>query len=380
MAKKTVKPPPQEVEHTSGYPKLVDRRLSQVYFSLEEQKAESLVVNYLPNVRYMSNFSGSEGMLFISNESIHFVTDDRYEEQIKTELYPLPNFKTHISRDPWRYAADSEILAGIENLAFEADRISYSDAVNIRNQIRPIKFKPAPYIVEPFTVPKAPEEMANIKRACEISEKVYEYLLGIIKPGISERDIELEIAYQTRKMGSEGDPFDIIVTSGNRGALVHGKATERKIKSGDIVIMDFGCKINGFGSDITRTVAVGKATKEQKAVYQMLYKAMTLAIANVRPGMNGKHLDKLARDIIKQEGYGDYFQHSLGHGIGLVAHEKPIITFRKDDQIVPEECALAIEPGVYLPDKFGMRIEDNCFVTKNGGIHLTNAPEELPII
>ncbi len=379
MAKKITTTTP-EVEQATGYPKLVDRRLSQIYFSLEEQKAECLVVNYLPNVRYLTNFSGSEGMLFITPDEMHFVTDDRYEEQIKTELYPLPNLKTHISRDVWKYAPESDVLSKIKDLAFEADRISYAEAVSIRNQIRPIKFKPAPYIVEPFTVPKAPEELANIRKACEIAEKVYEYMLGVIKPGISEKEIEIEIAHQSRIMGSENDPFDIIVTSGNRGALVHGQATDRKIKSGDIVIMDFGCKVNGFISDITRTVAVGKATKQQKEIYQMLWKAKEIAINNVRPGMNGKHLDKLSRDIIKAEGYGDYFQHSLGHGIGLVPHEKPIITFRKDDQIVPEDCALAIEPGVYLPDKFGMRIEDNIHVTKNGGVRLTNSPEELPII
>lgn len=380
MAKKTTTPEPEPEITPAGYPKLVDRRLTQIYFSLEEQKIEALAVNYLPNIRYMINYSGSEGLLFIAQDEMHFITDDRYEEQIKLELYPLPNLKTYISRDPWKYAVEKGILSKIENLGFEADRISYSEAVNIRNQIRPIKFKPTPYIVEPFTVPKAPEELDSIKKACEISETVYDMMLSFIKPGMSEREIALEIAYQTRKLGSERDPFDIIVVSGNRGGLVHGMPSDKKIKYGDIIIMDFGCTVNGFVSDITRTVAVGKATKEHKAIYTMLHTAKELAISQVRPGMNGKHLDKVARDIIVKEGYGDYFQHSLGHGIGLVPHEKPIITFRKDDQIVPEECAIAIEPGVYLPDKFGMRIEDNCFVTKNGGIHLTKAPEEIPVI
>ena len=141
--------------------------------------------------------------------------------------------------------------------------------------------------------------------------------------------------------------------------------------------MDFGCKYHGFGSDITRTVAVGKATQEQKDVYKLLVEAKEAAIKEVRPHMNGKHLDLVARDMIKKAKYGKYFEHSLGHGIGLVAHESPIITYRLEDQIIPEEVVLAIEPGVYIPNKFGMRVEDNIYVTREGAKHLTKAPNEL---
>ncbi|MFP4528350.1 MAG: M24 family metallopeptidase [Candidatus Kapaibacterium sp.] len=213
-----------------------------------------------------------------------------------------------------------------------------------------------------------------------MAEDVYEIILDFIKPGVSEKEIATEIAYQSRKLGSEGDPFDIIVVSGNRGALVHGTPSDKKIKKNELVLMDFGCIVNGFGSDITRTVAVGKATKEQQKLYKLLRDAEVKAMDEVRPGMKGANLDAIARDMIKDAGFGDNFQHSLGHGIGLVAHEMPIITFRKEDQIVPEDCVLAIEPGVYIPDKFGIRVEDNILVTRNGGERLTNAPDELPVI
>lgn len=381
MAKNIVKKvKEEETPQQALYPKMVDTRLEQLHFTLEDQKADAMVVSYLPNIRYITNFSGSAATLFITPDELHFITDDRYEEQIKDELFKLPGLITYISRDPWKVAKDKGILKRINTLAFEADRIYYSRAVEIRNQIKPVKFKPINDMVERFTVPKDPEELASIQKSCDIAVATYNKIIQIIKPGISEIEIATEIAYISRQLGSEGDPFPIIVVSGTRGGLVHGNPSDRKVKSGDVIIMDFGCRVNGFCSDITRTVAVGKASKEQKQLYKTIYKAKEAAISTVKPGMNGKTLDFSARSIIDKEGFGKNFQHSLGHGIGLEPHEKPIITFRLEDQIVPEHCVLAIEPGVYLPEKYGMRIEDMVYVTRYGSKYLTTAPDELPII
>lgn len=366
-----------QTDFISPYPKIVDRRFHQLRFNMEENKVEAIVVSYLPNVRYLSNFSGSSAYLFVTPDEVHFITDDRYEEQIKTELYDLPNLHIHITRDVWSYISKSKFLKKIINVGFEADKMAYSDAVEIRNKVRPMKFKPITNLVERFTQPKAPEELEYIKAACEIAEKVYEEMLEFIKPGMSEIDVAIEIAYRTRKLGSEGDPFDIIAVSGARSALVHGKPSNKKIKKNDIMLLDFGAKVNGFGSDISRTFCIGKPTKEQKALYKLIYDAKQAACDAARPGMNGKLLDSIARKMIDKAGFGPNFQHSLGHGIGLVAHEKPIITFRMDDQIVPEDVVLALEPGVYLTDKYGMRVEDNVYVTRNGNTMLTNAPDDL---
>jgi len=376
MAKKTT----DESVISQDYPSIIDTRLAQLRFTMEELKVDAIAITYVPNIRYLTNFSGSAATMFVTLEDIHFITDDRYEEQIKDELFTLPNMKTHISRDAWQLLIDKKEITKISHLAFEADKIPYSDAVEIRNRLRPIKFKPAPDSVEKFTIPKSPEEQMMIQKSCDISVKVYEDVLNLIKPGISEKEIELEISYQTRKLGSEGDPFPIIVVSGSRSALPHGTATDRKIKKGDVVLLDFGCVINGFVSDISRTVVVGKATKEQKDMYKLLIQAKEEAIKTVCPSMNGKTLDEAARSIIRDAGFGDYFKHSLGHGIGLVAHEKPIITFRKDDQIIPENAVIAIEPGIYIPDKYGMRVEDDVLVTRSGGKHFTKAPEELVVL
>ncbi len=362
-------------------PEKVEMRLQQIKFNMEDElKVDSLVVTHLPNIRYLTNFSGSAATLFISSDSIHFITDDRYEEQVKTELFRLPNMSVHITRDPWGLVTNGEILKNIESMAFESDRMTYAETVQIRNSIRPIKMKPAVKPVELYTIAKSQEELQSIETSCRTAEKVIETIKPMLVPGVSEKDISAEIIYQGRKLGSEGDAFDVIVVSGARGALVHGQPSNKIIEKGDIVLIDFGCVVNGFISDLSRTFAIASATEEQKEVYKLLVAAKENAIANVRPGMNGKVLDAFARDMIAKAGYGDYFQHSLGHGIGLVAHEYPFISFRMDDQIIPENSVLAIEPGVYLPGKFGMRVEDNIIVTKNGGKHITTAPAELEIL
>ena len=381
---KTVKKaaPKKAASTKSGaYPDIINTRLEQIRIRFQELKTDGLVVTYLPNIRYLTNYSGSNAMLIIFNDEIFFFTDDRYEEQIKTELYPLPGLRTFITRDVWKYCNDKQILKDVKMLAFEGDRVPYSEAVEIRNKIRPLKFKPADNKeVERYTMPKAPEELANIQEACRMAEETYKKILKFIKPGVTEKQIANEIAYISRKLGSEKDPFDIIVASGARGAIVHGTPTDKKIKHGDVIIMDFGCTYNGFVSDITRTVAVGKATKEQKEIYKLLVHAKDSAIKGVHPLMNGIHLDLIARDIIKTAGYGNYFKHSLGHGVGLMVHESPIINFQYEGQIIPEDIVLAIEPGVYIPGKFGMRVEDDIFVQREGTKYLTKAPEELPII
>jgi Xaa-Pro aminopeptidase len=375
MAQKTTLEP----EQISKYPALVDTRLEQLRFSLEDHKVEALVITHVQNIRYLTNFSGSSAFLFITEEEIHFVTDDRYEEQIKNELYPLPGLHTYITRDPWELVREQKMFKDVTSIAFEANRLSYSEATVIRNMLRPLKFKPAPDLVERFTMPKAPEELAYIKKACDISELVYQKILDIVKPGMTEKELSIEIACLSRHLGSEGDAFDIIAVSGERCALIHGKPSDRKIKKNDIVLIDFGCIVNGFRSDLSRTFAVGKATREQKDLYKVIFDAKELAIDSVRPGMNGKILDEMTRNYIKKSGYEPYL-HGLGHGIGIEAHEMPSITFRKDDQIIPDSATIAIEPGVYLPDKYGMRIEDVIQVTRSGGRHISRAPDKLPIV
>ncbi len=376
----TPKTPVSQKVETRNYPKIADTRLAQLRYMIEDLKVDAIFVNYLPNISYLTSFSGTSAYMLITPEVLHFFTDDRYAEQIKTELYPLPNLITHITRDVWQTIEDENLLTKFDSIAFESDRMSYDEAVKIRNRIRPVKFKPQAEIVEPFTRPKSIDEYEYIQTATKIAEDVYEAILPEIKPGITELDLAIEMSYRCRKLGSEGDPFPFIVVSGTRGALVHGKPSEKKIENGDLVILDFGATVHGFLVDITRTVAVGKATKEQQKIYEVIIEAKESAFTRVLPGMQGKYLDQKSREIIEKAGYGDYFKHSLGRGIGLVRNEKPIITFRLEDQLIPEKAVLAIEPGIYVPDKFGIRVQDNLYVTRSGGEHVSKAPDKLPVL
>jgi Xaa-Pro aminopeptidase len=343
---------------------------------------KGVYVNYLPNIKYLTGFTGSQADLIVFKDSVHFFTDDRYEEQIKEELYPLPNLQVHITRDLWTYVTQIGLLNDIDAIIFESDRVSYYDAVEFRNRIRPCKFKPVYNLIEPFTTSKASEEVEMIQKSCRIAEQVYEDIMQYIKPGMTEKEIANEISYLGRKYGSEGEAFDIIVTSGARGAIIHGMPSEKKIRKGDIVLMDFGFKVRGFSSDITRTICVGaKPTREQKQLYATLREAEMKVIRSVLPGMNGKTMDVMVRKVLTDAGYEDIsYKHSLGHGLGIMTHERPFLNSRQDGQIVPEDGVLAIEPGAYIPDKYGMRVEDNILVTKNGAVMLTNAPDELPYI
>ena len=362
-------------------PEKVEFRLQQVKYEMEEEiKTDALVITYLPNIRYLTNYSGSAATLFLTSDAIYFVTDDRYEEQVKRQLYKLPNMKVFVTRYPWKLITDGVILKDVETLAFEADRMSYSEVIQLRNDLKPLKLKPAVNPVERYTIAKTPEELEYIKQSCNTAEKVFEEIKGILKPGMSEKELAAEIIYRGRKLGSEGDAFDVISVSGERSALVHGQPSNKIIEKGDIVLMDFGCVINGFVSDITSTVAVGSANDEQKDLYKLLFEAKEKAIEAVHEGVNGKFVDLTARNIIEKAGFGKYFQHSLGHGIGLAEHEMPIITFRSDEYVVPENSMLAIEPGVYLPNKFGIRIEDDILVGKKSATHITHASPELEII
>ncbi len=369
------------MEKTNKYPKMIDKRLEQMRFSFaDEHKVEAIAITFMPNIRYLTNFSGSSAILFILENEIHFVTDDRYEEQIKDELYDLPNMTIHITRHPWEYMVENELFSKVESMGFEADWMPYAEAVEIRNKIRPIKFKPATNLVTRFTQPKDPEELNYFKQSIKITEDTYAKMLEIIKPGMSEKEIAMELSYQARQLGSEGEPSEIIVISGPRCGIVNGSPSERKVKKNDIIIMDFGSRVNGFGSDISRTIKLGSVSKDQKAMYQILREAQKLAIKSVRPGMNGRHLDSIARNVIKKSGYGEYFKHDLGHGVGLRSVEEPLITPRSDSYMIPEDCIIGIEPGIYLPDKFGMRVEEVVLVTKSGGVIISNSPDQIEAI
>lgn len=226
---------------------------------------------------------------------------------------------------------------------------------------------------------KEAEEIDNMRGAVKIVEESLSATLPYIEPGVSELSIAARLEFEMRSRGSEGTPFKTIVASGYRGALPHGRASNKTIKKGDLVVLDYGAIYNGYVADITRTVAVGSVTNETKKVYEIVKKANESAINRIKPGVKIHDLDEEARDIIRQAGYGDYFTHRLGHGIGLNGHEEPFI-MQNNEMVLQQGMAFTIEPGIYLKDKFGVRIEDNLIVTDNGSRNLMTFTKDLIVL
>jgi Xaa-Pro aminopeptidase len=390
LPKPTVKPPSVEKEikknPSSGkgnaarkYPSIVDLRLNQLKYAMDEYKVQAAYISYLPNVRYLTNFSGSFAEVIVHGDNIHFFTDYRYERQIQEELYDLPGLKIHITSNIWEYCRKTKIFNEFVTLGFEADKIPYSIAIDIRNKIRPVKFKPAPYLFEPFTQPKGIEELDFIRKACEIAEETYNEVLKIIKVKMSEDELANEIGYISRRLGSEHIPTQVQVTSGERGNIINGKPTDRRLKKNELLMINFSTQYKGFQAEISRTIAIGKATKQQKEMYDVLYEAQEVAMKAVLPGMSGLHYDAIVREFMKSKGCNDYFKHGLGYGIGLSSKEHPYINFANETDLIPEKSVIMVAPGVYT-EKFGMRLQDPFIVTSQGGVRLTTPPKELPTI
>ncbi len=353
------------------------KRLAQLRSSLKKKNLSAYIVHHLPTIRYLTNFSGSNALLIVTMRSVHFFTDDRYTEQIQTELFSIEELTTHIQRDWWKYIADKKILRSGQQVGFESNVVSVDALSAMRKNLKGISLKAAPGLARELTVVKSADEIRNIRQAAHMAAQVYDYVLNFVKPGMREIEVAAEISYQGRKLGSEGDAFGIILVGGEHGAFVHGRAGERKLKKGDVVTLDFGCIYKGFNSDMTRTFSLGKAPQEAKNAWRAVSEAHRRSIDAIRAGMRASDLDGIARRIISDAGYGDFFKHSLGHGLGIEVHEEPRISSVNTKGLVPEDSVITIEPGVYIPGKFGMRLEDDVHVTNQDPVLLTTAPREM---
>ena len=223
---------------------------------------------------------------------------------------------------------------------------------------------------------KSPEELDRMERAERIGDEAFSYILNELKPGVTELQIAAKLEYFMRSHGAEGTSFDTIVASGYHSAMPHAVPTEKPLENGDFVTMDFGCRYQGYCSDMTRTVVIGKADPRQKEIYQIVLEAQQAALEGLRPGMTGTEGDRLARDVIEKAGYGEYFGHGLGHSVGLEIHEKPALSTRDETVLLPGMIE-TVEPGIYIPGFGGVRIEDMVVLTETGIRNLTTSPKEL---
>lgn len=355
-------------------------RVAELRASMRSHKIDGLVITDLPSIRYLFGFSGSAAVVVLGKKVAHFITNDLYAVQVHQEVIALPGTKVIIDRDVWGAVRRAGIGTTMKVVGFDASRTTVAAHGAMKRGLSPAKLTDVGDLVSPITQVKTKAEITSISKAAAIASEAYERMLGIVSPGMTEHQVATYLAATTRELGSEKDAFDIIVVAGARSAMPHGRASHAKIKRGDVVTVDFGCTVNGLHSDMTRTFCVGVPRKEVVDVFAVLYDAHLHALDAAVAGVNAAALDAAARSVIERAGYGEYFKHSLGHGIGYEVHEQPRISWANTTGIVPEHAVITIEPGIYLPGKFGMRIEDDVLVRRSSSKILTTAPRELVVV
>jgi len=356
---------------------MTTRRLDALRTKLSSYRLDALLVTFLPHVRYLTGFSGSNGICIISKTGRVFLTDGRYRLQVREEVRGLRVMVT--SDSLLKTAVQKGVFPKRGKIGFESQYLTVAELKNLKKLLPNVRWVPTSGLVESLATVKDNTEIALIKKAVAITDTVFAKLLRIIKPGVRELEVAAEITYLHRMEGAEADAFEPIVASGKRGALPHARASGKKIAGGELVTIDMGGRYQGYHSDLTRTVAVGTPSAKARRIYQVVSDAQQLAIDAAGSGISGKALDAVARTYIKKRGYGKYFNHSLGHGLGLQIHEQPRVSVLSKDTLVSGNV-VTIEPGVYIPGVGGVRIEDDV-VIRNGYCEVLNtAPKELMIL
>jgi len=350
-------------------------RIQQLHEKMKEQKVEAVLIQHLANRRYLSLFTGSSAYLYISHKQQVLLTDFRYLEQAAAQS---PNYQIIDYTKKGLYETLNILLEAdqISSLGFESEGITYDQYEQYANKLHVEKLVPIRNWIESIRMIKSKEEIQSIQQAASIADQAFSHILTFIKEGVTEKDIALELEFFMKKQGAENLSFDTIVASGIRSSLPHGAPTNKKIEEGDFITMDFGCIYQGYCSDMTRTIVLGKANEKQKEIYNIVLAAQEKALENLGPKKTGKAIDKIARDIISEKGYGDYFGHGLGHSVGLEIHESPRLSVSGEEMLQPG-MVVTVEPGIYIPHFGGVRIEDLVVITEDGIYNLATSPKDL---
>ncbi|MEF9475284.1 MAG: Xaa-Pro peptidase family protein [Candidatus Mariimomonas ferrooxydans] len=350
---------------------------------LLELGVDGILITNPDNIRYLTGFTGSSGFLIITEKHSIFVTDFRYQEQSKKEIrgFSIKIETAERTETVKRLLEKHEIKksgTGRFLLGFEGHSISYQTYRKLRK--KNIRLKALTNTIESMRLIKSRKEISCIKTAIRRAENAFRKLQPFIKVGTTEQKIAIRLEQLLKEEGCKIMPFGVIVASGRMSALPHAKPTNKVIKKGSLILFDWGGECEGYYSDMTRMVAVeGRHIKKQLQLYSIVLDAQGRAIEAVKPGVKSSVIDAAARNFIKQKGYDSYFGHGTGHGVGLAIHEKPVISWR-NKEAVQEGMVFAVEPGIYLPDFGGVRIEDIICVTKKGAEVLTTLPRKLKII
>lgn len=348
-------------------------KLEELQKELNNRELDALLITSPVNRRYITGFTGTEGIVLIGRNTKKFITDFRYMDQANEQIkdFDIIEHKAGMLK-----TVQAELKrAKIETLGFEKSDVTYGLFEQFEKELK-VGLQPTDGLIESLRLLKNPEEIEILQYAAKIADNAFEHIKSFIKPGVREIEISNELEFFMRKLGATSSSFDIIVASGIRSSLPHGVASNKKIETGELVTMDFGALYNGYCSDITRTVAVGEISNELETIYDTVLTAQKKGVEGIKPGMTGREADALTRNHIVEEGFGGYFGHSTGHGLGMDVHESPALS-PKSETVLKSGMVVTVEPGIYVPNLGGCRIEDDILITKDGNIRLTTCSKEL---
>ncbi len=354
------------------------KKLWQEINNSREKPAAFLITNP-KNMFYISKFSG-EGILLTTAEKKYLITDSRYAEQANQEVSDCQIIIQDLKKTDAQTESLCQLISElkIKELGFEAGALLVNDYLKYQSNMPQLKLYPFENVIEKLRMIKDSHEIELMKRSGIIATNSFIQTIPSIQNNISELAIAAQLNYNMRKNGAKKEAFDLIVTSGERGILIHGEPSKKKIREGELVIIDFGCIFEMYHSDCTRSFVLGDTDSEKKKIFDIIKKAQIKTLQQVKAGKRCCELDDFARKIISKSGYGDYFSHSLGHGVGLDIHELPRLS-SNDQTILQPGMVVTIEPGIYVPGVGGVRIEDTILVTEKGCQILTQLPKELSI-
>ncbi|MDA8412890.1 MAG: Xaa-Pro peptidase family protein [Desulfobacteraceae bacterium] len=352
---------------------MLKHRRSRLKPFFEEHRLDAILITNLANIRYLCGFSGSDGVLLLAREEAWFLCDSRYTTQAADEVRGA-----EVREYSAKYEAICSLISDkkIRRFGFEATHMLVSDFRQLSERLAGCELVGLGAALDSIRSCKDKHEIEALGRVAALASASLGAVLASLAPGIRESDIALELEIEIRRRGADARAFDFIVASGERGAMPHGKASDKVLRTGELVTIDFGAVKDGYHSDETVTVAVGRPSARGREIHDIVRQAHDRAVAAVRPGISCRDLDAVARDYIREQGYDSYFGHGLGHGVGLEIHEKPVVSPR-GDAVVEEGMVFTIEPGIYVPGFGGVRIEDTVAVTADGCVILTQAPKDL---
>jgi len=351
--------------------------IERIRQALGDHNCGAMLITSPTNRLFATGFSSSAGMLLVTAKGAWFFIDGRY---IESAAAAIPDAHVSLVTKGATYEAQLNAVFAehdIKSAGFEDGAITYSEYLDWKNKLK-VELTPKQKLLDDLRAVKSPDDLEKIKKAQRVSERAFAEILPMIGTDITEKQLATELVYRMFKNGADDKAFDPIVVSGSRSSLPHGVPEDRKISEGFLTI-DFGARVDGWCSDTTRTLCVGKPSDEMVRVYETVLAAQEAGIAAARAGVHGREIDLAARTVIDNAGFGKYFDHGFGHGLGLEVHEFPRAS-QAHDHIIPAGAVISAEPGVYLPGKFGVRIEDLLYITEGGCENITKLPKELLVI